>query len=54
MSNHRETLYSKGDFRRPEDNRKFQDNYDAIFGRKERSVRDERAKRREQKRSGQA
>lgn len=54
MSNHRETLYSKGDFRRPEDNRKFQANYDRIFGRKERTVKDERAKLREKKRSGQA
>ena len=54
MSNHRETLYGKGDFRRPENNKKFQENFDAIFGRKERSIRDERAKLREQKRNGQS
>tara|TARA_B110000977_G_scaffold105916_1_gene138115 strand:- start:10645 stop:10905 length:261 start_codon:yes stop_codon:yes gene_type:complete len=32
MSNHRETRYSKGDFRRPENRDKFSANFDAIFG----------------------
>ena len=32
MSNHRETRYSKGDFRRPENRDKFSENFDAIFG----------------------
>ncbi len=32
MKNSRETLYSKGDNRRPENSKKFADNYDRIFG----------------------
>lgn len=32
---HRETLYGKGDLRRPVDHKKFGDNYDRIFGKKE-------------------
>ena len=32
MTNHRETRYGKGDFRRPENHAKFSDNFDAIFG----------------------
>jgi len=31
---HRETLYGKGDLRRPVDHKKFSDNYDRIFGKK--------------------
>ena len=31
MTNHRETLYGKGDCRRPEDNEAFRANYDAVF-----------------------
>ena len=31
MTNHRETLYGKGDCRRPENNEAFRANYDAIF-----------------------
>lgn len=49
MKNSRETLYSKGDNRRPEDTKKFSDGYDRIFGnpkpsRKERN--DVRARKR--------
>lgn len=32
---HRETLYGKGDLRRPTDAKKFSENYDRIFGKKE-------------------
>tara|TARA_B100001059_G_scaffold111863_1_gene112094 strand:+ start:1128 stop:1277 length:150 start_codon:yes stop_codon:yes gene_type:complete len=31
---HRETLYGKGDMRRPMDTKKFGDNYDRIFAKK--------------------
>ena len=31
---HRETLYGKGDMRRPVDAKKFGDNYDRIFAKK--------------------
>ena len=34
MSNHRETIYSKGDFRRPENRDKFLANFDKIFGKR--------------------
>mgnify|MGYP006084260219 CR=1 FL=1 len=34
MTNHRETRYGKGDVRRPEDHKKFSENFDAIFGKK--------------------
>jgi len=49
MKNSRETLYSKGDNRRPEDTKKFNENFDRIFGdsklnRKERN--DVRARKR--------
>jgi len=37
---HRETLYSKGDVRRPEDREKFAANWDAIFGKKEKQKND--------------
>ena len=49
MKNSRETLYGKGDNRRPEDAKKFSEGYDRIFGnskpnRKERN--DVRARKR--------
>lgn len=37
---HKETLYSKGDVRRPEDTNKFAKNWDAIFGTKEKANND--------------
>lgn len=39
MSNHRETRYSKGDFRRPENRDKFSANFDAIFGKQDETTR---------------
>ena len=48
MKNSRETFYSKGDNRRPEDRKKFGDNYDKIFGAKK--ARKERNDVRAQKR----
>ena len=38
VKNSRETLYSKGDNRRPEDRKKFADNYDRIFGKKKQTA----------------
>jgi len=35
MTNHRETRYSKGDFRRPENRDKFSANFDKIFGKRD-------------------
>lgn len=32
---HRETMYGKGDLRRPTDRKKFSENYDRIFAKKE-------------------
>lgn len=39
MTNHRETRYGKGDFRRPEDHDKFSTNFDKIFGKTKETVR---------------
>ena len=50
MKNSRETFYGKGDNRRPEDRKKFGENYDKIFG--EKKVRKERNDVRAQKRGG--
>jgi|TARA_R100000541_G_scaffold56861_1_gene66553 hypothetical protein len=39
MTNHRETRYGKGDFRRPENGDKFSKNFDAIFGKQDETAR---------------
>ena len=39
MTNHRETRYSKGDFRRPENSDQFSANFDKIFGKQDETVR---------------
>tara|TARA_R110002124_G_C8795951_1_gene502027 strand:+ start:463 stop:690 length:228 start_codon:yes stop_codon:yes gene_type:complete len=35
MTNHRETRYGKGDFRRPENSDQFSANFDKIFGKRD-------------------
>lgn len=50
IKNHRQTNYGKGDNYRPVDKQKFEDNWDKIFGKKEKTFKDERSARREQKR----
>jgi len=47
MKNSRETLYSKGDNRRPENTKKFEEGYERIFGKPSRKDRnDVRARKR--------
>lgn len=40
IKNHRETIYGKGDNPRPVDRKKFDENYDRIFGKKKQKGRD--------------
>jgi hypothetical protein len=49
--NSRETTYGKGDNPRPVDRDKYEENFDRIFGKKEKTIKDERAARRERKRT---
>ena len=50
MKNSRETLYGKGDNRRPQDNSKFNEGFDRIFRKDKKPERDDRKSIRADKR----
>lgn len=50
MKNSRETLYGKGDNRRPQDTNKFDEGFDRIFRKPKKSERDDRKSTRADKR----